>query len=233
MRDVIPPLVFEAIQRHIIGHTREAEKGWEAGQDEEDTLTGHLGASLQRDWSRPIVAGGETWRWRARYKKFRGRGKGAFEKKSGADGIVQVELWQPDTETTVYKSILFQAKKTNGGRDGILVGQVRSMERIAPGGSAVFLYRREGFFGTEGAALLRDVDAARSHLRDGPDRLGPFLADRFLPCSVGLRGMYYDGVRRALVVPDLRSGTRLVHPDLPHRIDIQLESTARRPRWRS
>ena len=34
---------------------------------------------------------GHEWRWNVNYKKFRGRGKEAFEKRIGADGIVQIE----------------------------------------------------------------------------------------------------------------------------------------------
>jgi hypothetical protein len=51
MRDILPDLVFMNISDHIRSGVARAEKGWEAARDEEDSLTGALGLSLQtHDW---------------------------------------------------------------------------------------------------------------------------------------------------------------------------------------
>ena len=54
-----------------------------------------------------IYNDGHEWRWKVNYKKFRGRGKGAFEKRIGADGIVQIEVVKNDRASEA-KAVLTQ-----------------------------------------------------------------------------------------------------------------------------
>jgi hypothetical protein len=49
---------------------------------------------LRIDWQN-AVADGHSWRWCVRHKKFRGRSRNAFEKRSGADDIIQRGHSQP------------------------------------------------------------------------------------------------------------------------------------------
>jgi len=53
-------------------------------------------------------------------------------------------------------------------------------------------------------------------------RLGYFLADDFLECKSGLRGMYYDAVRERLLVPTLSGDLRIVPLELRHRMAIEV-----------
>ena len=93
MQDVIPKGVFGAIQNHLRNRIAHAEQGWEAGEEEEDTLTGDLGGSLRTGgWIRSIQDD-IPWHWRVTYKKFRGRGVNALESETGADGIFQIEVY--------------------------------------------------------------------------------------------------------------------------------------------
>lgn len=200
-----------------------AQSGWEAGNAEEDTLTGHLGGQLQTRRTRNILVNGHQWRWRVRYTKFRGRGRNAFEKRSGADGIVELEVVRTAEQIALYKGMLFQAKKIVGNRDARLIEQVGKMEQIAVGSSAVFEYGPNGYFAGDGRLYLRDQDPAA--LREQRLPLGSFLGDRFLPCESGLRGMYYDGVRGELLVPTPEGGVRAVLVELRNRIMIQVEGS--------
>src|SRR2546426_834811 len=95
---------------------RTAVEGWEDGSEDEDTLTGDLGATLRTRRS-TVTANGQTWVWRVRYKKFRGRGHRALERATGADGIFQIEVTTGDQKH--FKGVLFQAKKV-GTTDGRL-----------------------------------------------------------------------------------------------------------------
>lgn len=79
MHDVLPDNVYEQIEEHLILMGDEAEEGWDAGNDEEDTLTGHLGAKLQTRWSPTTRSDGRLWKWKVSYKKFRGRGPKALK----------------------------------------------------------------------------------------------------------------------------------------------------------
>jgi hypothetical protein len=176
-----------------------APVGWESGAEEEDTLTGDLGATLRREWSIVVVNGG-IWNWRVTYKKFRGRGPGADEKHLGADGIFEIEVSR-NSEVHV-KGVLFQAKK-RGRRDRRLESQARRMEDVAKGGSAIFEYGPEHY---NAIATGKYLDELSAEVRRSGDEapwplLGDFLGNDFLPCKTGLRGMYYDAVRGVLVLP--------------------------------
>jgi len=158
MRDVIPAAVFQSVQGRLLRSANLAQEGWEAGSDEEDTLTGDLGARLARNWSRPIRVDGNQWRWRVTYKKFAGRGPGAFEAVVGADGIVQVEVMPFASAVALYKGILFQAKKTPLRTDRRLIAQVHNMEHVTPGCAAVFEYGPRGYPAAAGTMLLQQMD---------------------------------------------------------------------------
>jgi len=151
VRDILPAAVYEAIEAHITDKARHAHERWSAGSDQEDTLTGDLGATFRTLWSFPITTNGDTWSWRMTYKKFRGRGPGAFEKPSGAGGIFEVEVTLGSQME--FKGILFQAKKI-GQMNGELQSQVERMERMAPRGSAVFVYAPESYRAVPGHDYL-------------------------------------------------------------------------------
>lgn len=220
MQDVIPEVVFAEIQGHLRERTTHAEQGWEAGSDEEDTLTGDLCGSLRTPgWVR-VQSDGQSWEWRISYKKFRGRGRGAAEKQIGADGIVQVEVRPGLANEIVHKGLLFQAKKIAGSSRREMHRQVEGMESVAPGGSAVFEYGPRGYRAASGQEILRPE--TRDVIRIGRPNLSDYLSDRFLPCTAGLRGMYYDAVRGNLIVPG-SDGPHTYKVSLRHRVLIEVE----------
>jgi hypothetical protein len=202
MKDVIPESVFRAIQVHLRQRTAFAERGWPAGEYDEDTLTGDFGASLRTpDWI-DSKQDGVHYQWRVIYKKTRGKGTEAAEKRTGADGVFQVEV-QPHNDSLLvyYKGILFQAKKHAGSSRSDLIHQVENMEQIAPGGSALFEFGPEGYRGAAGRVILADKERNPTRIPHPDEPLGNFLADQFLPCGAGLRGMYYDFAQKTLLVP--------------------------------
>ena len=223
MRDVLPPEIFESIQGHLIESGNTAHGGWEDGGDEEDTLTGDLFAQMRtKSWVNQFVRDDE-WRWRIRFKKFRGRGRGAFERHSGADGVIQIEIEPHDRSPGIYKGLLFQAKKRSirrprtGLADPNLREQVEKMEAIAPGGSAVFVYGPDGYTAIDGNGLGR-IEAEAPN----PQPLGSFLGDAFLGCRSGMRGMYYEAPRRLLIVP-ARGEILAYRTDLDYRLQVEIE----------
>lgn len=222
MKQYLPPQIFDAIQRHLVKVGDHAQEGWEAGESEEDTLTGHLGGQLQRRWSRFIIVDGDRWRGRISYKKFRGRGPRAFEKATGADGIVQIEIDLLDQAESITKGILFQAKKGNIRRNKELREQVQDMESLAPKGSAVFLYGPDRYRAIEGQTYLNELRTDARILRGKVSGLGSFLGNEFLPCNSGIQGMYYDALRRNLIIPTPTGSLRVLRVDLQHRISVDV-----------
>lgn len=222
MRDVLPSNVFVELQDHLRSASLRGEQGWLSGKDEEDTLTGDLGGSLRRDWQQLQDVDGRTWRWRMTYTKFRGRGKDAEEKLIGADGIIQIEVEDLQDRGIQAKGLLFQAKKTGNKRKQTLIEQVRKMESIAPHGAAVFEYGSNQYSASDARLYIGDSPSTLGNAVT--ERLGDYLADRFLPCDVGTRGMYYDAVRTTLFVPNATEGVRLVRVKLGHRFRIEVET---------
>lgn len=214
MKDLLPAPVYGAIEDHIAQRARRAQEGWEGGSDDEDTLTGELGATFRTAWSASIRINGDMWSWRMSYKKFRGHGPGAFEKESGADGIMQVEVTLGSK--VQFKGLLFQAKKI-GQLDGNLESQVKRMEEIASRGSAVFEYGPDSYRAISGHDYLAEASSGRPRTAPQLRPLGEFLAGDFLSCNYGLRGMHYDALRGLLSVPD-GSAYRV---SLAHRIMIE------------
>lgn len=224
MKSIIPLKVFNNISSHIISRSTNFRETWESASDEEDSLTGDFCRSLSVSWTSPILIRGRgSWRWRVSYKKFRGRGNGAFEKICGADGIFQIEVENKNTGKVQRKGLLFQAKKNKIGRTTDLKKQVIKMETLAPGSSSIFAYSSDHF----GAMSSKDfIKYYRTSVPQSPnlDNIGNFLGVDFLECRVGKRGLYYDGLRKILIVPRNGKQPRLVRVDVPHRISIDVES---------
>ncbi|MGH9739390.1 MAG: hypothetical protein ACRD4X_12525 [Candidatus Acidiferrales bacterium] len=222
MRDVIPEPVFDAIQSHLRSVGDSAQSAWAAANAEEDTLTGDFCGRLRTEPKRILVNGGQQWEWNVRYKKFRGRGPNAFESRSGADGIIVIEVTTTANGESLYKSLLFQAKKGDLRLNADVIEQVRKMERIAHGSSAVFEYREDGYRAVPGTFFLERKSDRRALVRENEHPLGSFLGDEFLPCNSGVRGMYYDAVRERLLIPTGRNDVRAMRVELRHRVLIEV-----------
>src|SRR5688572_2170553 len=108
----VPDEVKESISRHLYGASARAVEGYYSAHEDEDTLTGDLGATLRISNQRVVVNNpevGGTWTWSLTYYKFRGRGKKANESVVGADAIFEVEVdWNERNKQK--KCSLFQAK---------------------------------------------------------------------------------------------------------------------------
>ncbi len=229
MTDLLPEGLLKKIQVYLQEGVRHAEKGWEAGSDEEDTLTGDLGANLRTKRVRRFGAGTE-WKWTISYKKFRGRGKHALEKTIGADGIIQIEVY-PDTDdnSVITKGVLFQAKKVTARAGGLLGDQIRKMNALAPGGWAIFEYGPDGYFASNRENVPKESRPQKRESANPLMPLGSFLADEFLSCRAGLRGMHFNANRRLLSVPNVHDASRLVEIHLDHRLNIEIRHKSRLP----
>jgi|HubBroStandDraft_6_1064221.scaffolds.fasta_scaffold01137_5 hypothetical protein len=222
MRGIIPPRVFDSVQQHLRSAGESSVSGWEDNKEEEDSLTGDLGHHICTRRHILVNVDGQVWRWRVSYKKFRGRGRGAYESKSGADGIIQVEAALRDE--TFFKGVLFQAKKGGEFRTTELTKQVEAIEKIAPGGSAIILYRPTSYVAVKGTEFLHPGEGLVGPVIKRMRPLGSFF-DEFLECKNGLRGMYYEAVRERLVLPTIDGQIKAVELDVRHRIKIEIASS--------
>ena len=201
MRDVIPDEVFEQIASHIRGGVQHAEQGYDAGSSEEDTITGDLGSSLRTSGSHSLQVGRSQYKWKISYKKFLSKSKRSVEKKLGADGIFQIEYEDSPTGQRFTKGLLFQAKNQWKSSDPKLARQAADMERLLPGGAAVFSYGPRGYLACNASQAVA-AEGKPSLVQVGElISLGEYLVGRFLECRSGTRGAYYDAERSILVVP--------------------------------
>lgn len=206
MRDVIPDNLFDEIATHIREGIQHAERGYGAGSSEEDTITGDLGSSLRTRQTHSLQARGSQYRWKLSYKKFLSKSRRSVEKLLGADGIFQIEYEDAATGMLVTKGLLFQAKNQWKSKDPKLASQAADMERLLPGGAAVFSYGPLGYKACNAARAV-EAEGKSSLVKNGElISLGDFLIGRFMECKSGTRGAYYDAERENLIVPRLGDG---------------------------
>ncbi len=174
-------------------------------------------ARFRRPWSTPVEIDGSRWHWRVTTRKFRGKGELATESLIGADGIVQIEIIVPNGRM-VRKGILFQAKKGWIHHDNVLIKQIRMMEEAAPGGSVVFDYGPEAYRAAPGTSIL-ESDGRPTH--DRLRRLGEFLSDDFLECTVGRYDTFYDWNAKSLILAGARPSFYKLYPHFLAAIQVE------------
>lgn len=191
----MPAEVKEAISDHINNSVENAKDGYLSANEDEDTLTGHLGASLRIKNQKVKVEQSEirgTWKWSIEYYKFRGRGANATEKYLGADGIFELHL--NFGRRLEKKSMLFQAKKM-WEEDKLILDQCIKMSTWR---EAAFLLN---YTPVEFEAYFLD-DAIRSRgtksQSTSPNTLAGFLSEHFLECKIGDLDLDYDASSRKL-----------------------------------
>ena len=226
MSPLAPDLIIQRISKHISSTSRSVAKVWLSAEDDEDTITGHFCGQLQKSWSKSIDADGKHWRWRIKYKKFRGRGSGAFETQAGADGLIQVEIQDRDSDTIQSKGMLFQSKKRKLAHGKAIIAQASNMERLAPQGSAIFVYGPERFRAVASGDFLKGGDGMSPSQPRELEEIGHFLGGSFLGCIVGMRGLYYDAMHNRLIIPNSDGSISHYRFDLGHRVRIEIHASS-------
>lgn len=194
----IPDEVKASISKHIHTAVADAVDGYLSAREDEDTLTGHLGASLRNkkhkvDVVMDVREMGGTWAWSIDYYKFRGRGKNASESFLGADGIFELNLaWPYGTEK---KSLLFQSKKEWSDVNPSLFEQCIKLSTWRE--AAFVLNYTPNEFQT---FSLDDVIRSRGSRANAqqPEKLETFLSTNFLDCLIGDTDLVYDAVSNRL-----------------------------------
>lgn len=194
----IPEEVKDSISRHLYTGSAKAVEGYVSANEDEDTLTGDLGACLRIGTQKVEVKNveiGGTWTWSLTYYKFRGRGKGASESFIGADGILELSInWNSQNEQK--KSLLFQAKNQWHATDRALFEQCIKLSTW-----------REAAFVLNYAPLdyetfsIDEVVKAKGSHNEVAERISlpSFLSRHFLECLIGDTDLKYDAKSRRLI----------------------------------
>lgn len=188
-----------AVQVDIANRIRQAVADtlieFESAAEEEDTLTGHLGARMttrEREVyaDDPEIQG--IWTWSLQYRKFRGKGAGATEKRIGADGIFELSLARKGNVET--KSLLFQSKMgTAGGKD--LVEQCATLSTWREA-AVILAYEPHQIRAVTIDEALRTKGALQ---KAESTALDDYLARLFVACHVGDNDLRYYATNRTLM----------------------------------
>src|ERR1700722_14548879 len=199
----LPDIVREFIRDRYLAGVADAEAQYENAMGDEDSLTGALGALISTSTPRQFRIGSTEIVVRIDYRKLRGRGNDAPEKRLGPDGVFQIQISGAGIPS-FRKGLAFQAKKNWKGKDKRLVGQARNMQRTI-GGGIVIDYTPHGYSACDIRYVIeshgsRKVVSDHGHVH----KLGQILAHDFLECRVGRGGLYYEnqGELFSIKVPD-------------------------------
>lgn len=227
----IPEQVKDDIKTELKLRVDKTIAEFDSAAEDEDTLTGHLGANLttsqRKVWVESVELGGH-WTWSLSYRKFRGRGGGATESRLGADGIIELSVG--DDRWPRKKSMLFQSKMDGSGGTRRLVEQCAKLSTWREA-VAVFSYGRESFE----AMKLDAVLGAKGdlHLVHGAP-LAEFLADTFVECKIGDTDLSYYPIERKLVWRDFNNQWVAARFNVKHRFKFKVMPPAPKrasPAW--
>lgn len=194
--NIIPSNIQKELAEYIKNRCPRAENGWNYSNQDEDTITGDFLGNLRSDGWRYA----DNFRYNFYYNKIRGRGKNALEKRTGADGMVTIELDENGIKT--YKSFAFQAKKV-GNRTN--PSQIEKMKIFFPKGNVVFRYGPEGYY-------LENYDGSEMKICE-------YIYNVFLKCKHGIVGLRYDHKKNIFI----DGGRRFSDKNIDHELLIEVK----------
>lgn len=198
MQDILPELVIRFISDHYLAGVSRAELGYAYNADEEDAVTGALGQALLTPAPIIISQNGITYSFQTTHRKLRSKGRNVPEKKFGADGIFQLDVFDERGRPLRRKGLLFQCKKhwtrTNQG----LLEQTRKMSTYSLD-AIVIDFRQDGYRAVSASEVIR-AGGDRHKVRHGANLpLSKVLGVDFVECRRGEVGLYWDAEAEALI----------------------------------
>lgn len=220
----IPIEVLNSVSEHIQSAVDSAVEGFWSANEDEDTVTGHLGACLKTqvhtvDVREEQIPG--PWKWSIDYTKFRGRGKGATESFIGADGIFELTVSFPSR--TDKKCLLFQSK-VDWDNDSSLVKQAILLSTWRE--ASIFInYTPSAFeaFSVDSVLASKGLRRQAKNILDLKDA----LVDHFLKCKIGDTDLSYDAKRRRLIWRSLSGVVVATQFSIPSRLRLLIEAPNR------
>jgi hypothetical protein len=198
----IPKYTKKLLKRQIKIAVSKGEQQWKFASSEEDALTGALCSLLQSDWKNFSPKDRMKGKWKIEYKKFRSKGKNADEKIVGADGIIQLTVYDKDKNITFQKGLLFQAKKIPITGTGKFKEQIDLLKNINESSSIVLLFSDSGFYASE----LKNVEKGKIKKKE---RILSTINGKFIECKIGSQELYYDFESESLIYNGKKIGEYL------------------------
>lgn len=140
----------------------------------------------------------ENIKWRVQVNRPDFSGKNA-ESEIGADGIIQIKIYDKNGQLIESKGMLFQAKKTEYKNKKKFNDQVSDMiDTVGEGAASVFIYDKElGFYGVKASEVtFEDLKNVRNH-----KKLSDLIAVDFFECLIGSKELRYNQNTKKLRTP--------------------------------
>lgn len=200
MRDLLPDSVLQAIRDRYLAGVADAEAMFDQSSADEDSVTGALGQAIAMPRMPRFITSQGNFEVEITYRKLRGRGKGAPEKKYGADGVFQIEVKDGSGAILRKKALPFQSKKGWRGTNGKLLVQAVLMQHEI-GGGLVVDYESGGYFAcTAEAVVAAGGNRAKVKATGQLHSLGQILGNDFLNCTIGVKGLFFDKKKEQLLM---------------------------------
>ena len=192
MKNILPAEVFQNIQDRFKAGISDAEEWFDNSEQDEDSLTGALGQSISSKNNNFHYENNEKkYEWKTYYKKIRGRGKNAPEKKLGADGIFQIEI-KENNKVIFTKGLPFQSKKNWNFKDKKLVEQLENVLEHTETGIVVD-YQKSGYTACDAKYAVKYEGRKKELInRNHIYSLAHVIGSLFLTCKIGKKGLFYN-----------------------------------------
>ena len=192
MKDVLPEQVIRILGDRFAAGVANAEAHYNLHAADEDAVTGGLGQSLAICEPIEIVSNSKRYQISISYRKVRGRGPRAPEKLYGTDGLIQLLVKDIADNIAATKGLPFQSKMKWRGKDQKLYEQAGHMQERISGGIVIDFNPVKYMACTTKAAYTCEGDRKTADKYGCMRSLGRILAQDFLNCSIGRRGLYFD-----------------------------------------
>lgn len=210
MRDILPAHVMSVLHDRFVAGVADAEARYGLHAADEDSVSGALGQSIAMQY--PVQYSGPegTYQVKITYKKIRGRGPGAPERRYGADGLFQIVVTDSLGTTVRQKALPYQAKMNWKGRNKGLFEQAVQMQSRFDGGIVVN-FTPDGYKVASAHAVVAGNGSLTQVERLGAiHSLGQVLGQDFLECTIGTIGLFFDPQQEIFLNRDILPPVHLI-----------------------
>jgi len=187
---LVPQGLIRRLRTHFTEKIEEAVQRYRFNDADEDSLTGALGHALSTP--HPIVVTafkGAVYSFSIESYKILGKGPGAPEKRTGADGIIQISV-EGEGKAIFAKGLPFQAKKLNRYHEAEVAPQAADMFRTSRSG-IVLRFGPDGYDARDVRHSVLEASDEVIQTPRGFAPLGTVMGDWFLKCEIGRRGLIF------------------------------------------
>lgn len=188
---LVPQGLIRRLKTHFTEKIEEAVGRYRFNDADEDSLTGALGHALSTP--QPIVVtafNGAVYSFSIESYKILGKGPGTPEKRTGADGIIQISI-ESDGKPIFAKGLPFQAKKLNRYHEAEVAPQAADMFRTSRSG-IVLRFGPDGYDACDVRHSVPQETDEEIPTTRGYAPLGTVMGDWFLKCEIGRRDLTFQ-----------------------------------------